>query len=138
MPALTSSSWYVAISAMRLSSGITPASESLLALTMIMKRMGVTPVSVREPRICRAFIRSGIPALHQRRTRPDRIDREAKLFEAELTLRRFILHEDAVAVGRAKVDIDLADLAAPEAMEFRIAEFIAFLSEAFVEDEGFV
>src|SRR5215813_12509653 len=38
-PALASCSWYFAISAMRLSSGITPASDSLVAFTTIMKRI---------------------------------------------------------------------------------------------------
>src|SRR5271165_5630544 len=38
-PAFTSSSWYFAIAAMSSSAGIMPASESLLALTIIMNRM---------------------------------------------------------------------------------------------------
>src|SRR4030067_232283 len=42
-PAFFSSSWYVAISAMSDSSGMTPASESLEAFTMIMNRMVVSP-----------------------------------------------------------------------------------------------
>jgi hypothetical protein len=43
MPAFASSSWYFAISAMSFSSGITPASESLVALTMIMNRTIASP-----------------------------------------------------------------------------------------------
>src|SRR5712692_2136013 len=38
-PALCSSSWYFAISPMSFSEGITPASESWVALTIIMNRM---------------------------------------------------------------------------------------------------
>src|SRR5882762_7661246 len=38
-PAFCSSSWYFCISAMSFSGGITPASESLVALTIIMNRM---------------------------------------------------------------------------------------------------
>src|SRR5262249_41494238 len=43
-PAFASSSWKVAIVAIMLSGGITPASESLLALTIIMNRMSVSPL----------------------------------------------------------------------------------------------
>src|SRR5262245_18098505 len=39
MPALASSSWYVAMSAKSFSSGMTPASDSWEAFTMIMNRM---------------------------------------------------------------------------------------------------
>ena len=43
-PALASSSWYWPISAISESSGITPASESLVAFTMIMNRIAVSPL----------------------------------------------------------------------------------------------
>src|SRR5262245_18834587 len=43
-PAFASSSWYAAISAKPASCGMTPASESFVALTMIMNRMVLTPL----------------------------------------------------------------------------------------------
>src|SRR5690242_9188293 len=43
-PAFCSSSWYWAISANASSSGMTPASESFVAFTMIMNRMGLPPL----------------------------------------------------------------------------------------------
>src|SRR2546428_4413443 len=51
-PAFTSSSWYVVIAAMSFSSGMTPASVSLLPLTIIMNRIVLPPCGcVEEPRV---------------------------------------------------------------------------------------
>src|SRR5215469_5329701 len=44
-PAFASSSLYFIIAAISVSAGMTPASESLLALTIIMKRIGTSPQS---------------------------------------------------------------------------------------------
>src|SRR5206468_1718735 len=56
-PACCSSSWYFAISPSIFSCGMTPASESLVALTMIMNRMVASP---------RSWVRSSTSTTNQR------------------------------------------------------------------------
>src|SRR4028119_2040714 len=73
MPAFTSSSLYLPISARSSSLGMTPASLSALALTITMNRIGISFVLV-------VGSRSFIPALQGRRTRRAEIDTPRQIF----------------------------------------------------------
>src|SRR5439155_21743900 len=79
-PAFTSSSLYFPIAARSFSSGITPASESLLALTMIMNRI-VFSVGL-EAGSPDGVDRMKTLALTVRRTRPGEIDSLNELLSA--------------------------------------------------------
>src|SRR5262245_39623669 len=64
-PALTSSSLYLAIAASISSDGSLPASESLLAFTITMKRIGVSPVWLASVRSRVAGFRLVHPGLYR-------------------------------------------------------------------------
>src|SRR6266540_3312066 len=72
-PALCISSWYLCISDISFSEGITPASESFVALTIIMNRIAISPFSW-EPGLRKVSGRMKSLALTVRRTRPSEID----------------------------------------------------------------
>src|SRR6267378_617007 len=77
-PAFCSSSWYFCISDISFSEGITPASESFVALTIIMNRIVISPLSWGGG--SGRFGRMKSLALTLRRTRLCEIDRVNELF----------------------------------------------------------
>src|SRR4029077_20384661 len=93
-PAFTSSSLNFPIAASSFSSGITPASESLLALTMIMNRIVFSVGLGAGPPDGSGRIRS--LALSARRTRPGEID----------SLNELLLVVDRLAGGGPETAID--------------------------------
>src|SRR6266545_3549243 len=74
-PALTSSSLYFTIAASISSDGILPASESLLAFTITMKRIGLSPLGSVRNRAAGRFRPVYTLALPSRRARVGGIDR---------------------------------------------------------------
>src|SRR6266446_216889 len=94
-PAFCSSSWYFCISDISFSAGITPASESLLALTMIMNRIVFSVgLGARPPD---GFRSDENLALSARRTRLREIDR---LNELLLIVDRLVGRGPEIAIDR--------------------------------------